>query len=91
MLGRRARLAALTIGATSLFTLSSGIADASSGPTYRVSHRGPFATETICTTVSDSMNEPPDVYAFRCFYSETGVRGYKLLPGWYFRYQYRID
>jgi hypothetical protein len=86
--GRRAALAALSAGVFGLLALGGGTANAA---TYRVSYEGPFVAEDACNGRSAALNDPPDLYSSSCFYSATGVPGYKLLPGWYFRYQYRID
>ncbi|MBE1593820.1 hypothetical protein ACFPOI_24400 [Nonomuraea angiospora] len=91
MAEHRVRLAALTMGVVSMLVASGGVADASAGRTYRVTYQGPFSADTTCNAYSAALNDPPDVYSSPCFYSESGVPGYKLLPGWYFRYQYSID
>ncbi|GAA3082568.1 hypothetical protein [Streptosporangium carneum] len=91
MAGRKARLAALTVGLISLFAISGGIANAESGRTYRVSYQGPFEVQSTCNASSAALHEPPDAYTASCFYSATGVPRYSILPGWYFRYVYSID
>jgi hypothetical protein len=90
MTGRRSRLLALTVGVAGLVSLG-GLANTAHAGTYRVGYAGPFDDQSVCDASSANRNEPPDVYSTPCFYSATGVPGYKLYPGWYYSYRYSID
>ncbi|MEV7011463.1 hypothetical protein [Streptosporangium sp. NPDC051022] len=82
MTERRVRLAVLTAILVSLFAVSTGIANAAPGRTYRVTYQGPYGTQAVCNNYSASFNDPPDAYTGPCF-QDTG--------GWFFRYVYSID
>ncbi|NRQ38865.1 hypothetical protein HII36_44650 [Nonomuraea sp. NN258] len=87
------RLTALALGMVSVLAIPGGIANAASARTYLTAFKGPFIEngEFLCNRYSSYTHSPPDVYAYPCFYTATGIPGYDPRPGWWFKYRYSID